>query len=74
VREGVLLRGWWVREMLTHALAAHRAHDALLAQPLRVGAAEGALTRLMLAQNRTLRANALGNFGTLLHTIARTRR
>ena len=42
VREGLELRAWWVQEMLGHAVAADRANDAVLAQPLRVGAAQGA--------------------------------
>ena len=42
IREGLALRGWWLGEMLATDVAAHRAHDAVLAQPLRLEPAEGA--------------------------------
>jgi hypothetical protein len=52
------------------ALAAHRAHDALLAQPLRLRTAEGPNDAPHVLAERTLRAHALGDFGVLLHAIA----
>ena len=64
VREGLELRAWWVRGDARHAVAAHRADDALLAQPFRVERSRRCgIARLMYRQNATLRANALGNFG-----------
>jgi len=70
-REGLQLRGWWVNEMLTTAspLTEHMTlfwhnHFASSQQKVR-------FSELMYRQNVTLRANALGHFGDLLHAIAR---
>jgi uncharacterized protein (DUF1800 family) len=54
-----------------HHEPAHRAHDALLARPLRHRPAEGPLRPAHVPQNVLLRREALGNFRTLLHGIAR---
>jgi uncharacterized protein (DUF1800 family) len=70
-REILELRGWWVGEMLSTpspltermTLFWHN-HFASSQQKVR-------LAELMYRQNATLRANALGNFATLLHAIAR---
>ena len=71
VREGLDLRGWWVTEMLvTPSPLSERMtlfwHNHFVSSQQKVKLAE-----LMYRQNVTLRANALGNFGELLHAIAR---
>ena len=71
VREGLQLRAWWVQEMLstpsplTERMTLFWHNHFVSAQP------KVRLTRLMAVQNATLRAHALGNFGTLLHAIAK---
>ena len=53
-------------------LAAHRADDAVLAQPLRVGAAESAdRAPHVSAERHACASTPLGNFGVLLHAIAK---
>ncbi|HKW81868.1 MAG TPA: DUF1800 domain-containing protein [Casimicrobiaceae bacterium] len=71
IREGLELRGWWVGEMLaTPSPLTERMtlfwHNHFVSSQQKVRLAE-----LMYRQNVTLRAHALGNFGTLLHAIAR---
>jgi uncharacterized protein (DUF1800 family) len=71
IREGMQLRGWWAAEMLTTAspLTEHMTlfwHNHFVSSQQKVKFAE-----LMYRQNVTLRANALGHFGDLLHAIAR---
>jgi uncharacterized protein (DUF1800 family) len=71
VREGLELRGWWVSEMLaTPSPLTERMtlfwHNHFVSSQQKVK-----LALLMYRQNLTLRANALGNFGELLHAIAR---
>ncbi|HWZ74794.1 MAG TPA: DUF1800 domain-containing protein [Casimicrobiaceae bacterium] len=71
IREGLELRGWWVGEMLsTPSPLTERMtlfwHNHFVSSQQKVKLAE-----LMYRQNATLRANALGNFADLLHTIAR---
>ena len=71
VREGLDLRGWWVAEMLaTPSPLTERMtlfwHNHFVSSQQKVKLAE-----LMYRQNVTLRANALGNFGDMLHAIAR---
>jgi len=71
VREGLELRGWWVGEMLaTPSPLTERMtlfwHNHFVSSQQKVKLAE-----LMYRQNVTLRANALGNFGDMLHAIAR---
>ena len=71
VREGLELRGWWVGEMLatTSPLTERMTlfwHNHFVSSQQKVKLAE-----LMYRQNATLRANALGNFGEMLHAIAR---
>ncbi len=46
------LQSWWLTEMHHHALAARREDDPLLAQPLRVERAEGALAAAHLPAER----------------------
>jgi uncharacterized protein (DUF1800 family) len=71
IREGLELRGWWIGEMLsTPSPLTERMtlfwHNHFVSSQQKVKLAE-----LMYRQNATLRANALGNFADLLHTIAR---
>ena len=71
IREGLQLRGWWVGEMLdTPSPLTERMtlfwHNHFVSSQQKVRLAE-----LMYRQNVTLRANALGNFGELLHAIGR---
>ncbi len=71
VREGLALRAWWMQEMvvtpspLTERMTLFWHNHFVSAQP------KVRVTRLMYRQNALLRENALGNFGTLLHAIAR---
>ena len=71
VREGLDLRGWWIGEMLsTPSPLTERMtlfwHNHFVSSQQKVKPA-----LLMYRQNLTLRAHALGNFGGLLHAIAR---
>ena len=71
VREGVELRGWWMREMLaTPSPLTERMtlfwHNHFVSSQQKVRFA-----RLMYDQNAILRANALGRFDTLLHASAK---
>ncbi|MEP7207702.1 MAG: DUF1800 family protein [Casimicrobiaceae bacterium] len=71
VQDGLVLRAWWLQEMLvtpsplTERMTLFWHNHFVSAQP------KVRVTRLMLAQNTTLRANALGNFGSLLHALAK---
>ncbi|MEP7276835.1 MAG: DUF1800 domain-containing protein [Betaproteobacteria bacterium] len=70
-KRGVELRDWWMREMLaTPSPLTERMtlfwHNHFVSSQQKVRAAQS-----MLAQNVTLRAHALGNFGTLLHAAAK---
>jgi uncharacterized protein (DUF1800 family) len=71
IREGLQLRGWWLNEMLTtpSPLTEHMTlfwHNHFVSSQQKVK-----LSELMYRQNVTLRVNALGHFGDLLHAIAR---
>jgi uncharacterized protein (DUF1800 family) len=71
VKEGLALRAWWLREMLsTPSPLSERMtlfwHDHFATSQRKVR-----LAALMYRQNATLRANAVGNFGVLLHVVAR---
>jgi uncharacterized protein (DUF1800 family) len=71
IREGLELRGWWIEEMITtpSPLTEHMTlfwHNHFVSSQQKVRFAE-----LMYRQNVLLRANALGNFGVMLHAIAR---
>lgn len=70
-REGVELRAWWLREMrdTPRPLAEKMTlfwhnHFATAMQKVKSG-------QLMYRQNLTLRRHALGNFGELLHAVAK---
>jgi uncharacterized protein (DUF1800 family) len=70
-RETQEVRAWWVQEMLrtpsplTERMTLFWHNHFVSSQP------KVRVARLMYAQNVTLRAHALGNFGTLLHAIAK---
>ena len=71
IREGLQLRAWWVQEMLdTPSPLTERLtlfwHNHFVSSQQKVRFA-----RLMYQQNATFRANALGNFGTLLHAASK---
>jgi uncharacterized protein (DUF1800 family) len=71
VRRGLELRAWWMEEMLaTPSPLTERLtlfwHNHFVSSQQKVR-----VTRLMYAQNALLRANALGNFGTLLHAVSK---
>ncbi|MEP6997788.1 MAG: DUF1800 domain-containing protein [Betaproteobacteria bacterium] len=71
IRKGLELRGWWVGEMLaTSSPLTERMtlfwHNHFVSSQQKVR-----LAWFMYRQNATLRANALGNFGDLLHAVAR---
>jgi uncharacterized protein (DUF1800 family) len=71
IRNGLELRGWWIEEMLvTPSPLTERMtlfwHNHFVSSQQKVK-----LAVLMYRQNVTLRENALGNFGTLLHAVAR---
>ena len=70
-RDGLALRAWWMREMLvTPSPLTERMtlfwHNHFLSSQAKVR-----LARLMYRQNVTLRAYATGDFGELLHAIAK---
>jgi uncharacterized protein (DUF1800 family) len=70
-KAGLQLRGWWVQEMLvTPSPLTERMtlfwHNHFVSSQQKVR-----LARLLYAQNVTLRANALGNFGDLLHAASK---
>jgi uncharacterized protein (DUF1800 family) len=70
-RRGLEMRAWWVQEMLvTPSPLTERMtlfwHNHFVSSQQKVRVA-----RLMYAQNAALRANALGNFGTLLHVASK---
>jgi uncharacterized protein (DUF1800 family) len=70
-RAGLQLRGWWVQEMLvTPSPLTERMtlfwHNHFVSSQQKVRVA-----RLLYDQNVLLRANALGNFGDLLHAASK---
>jgi uncharacterized protein (DUF1800 family) len=70
-RQGLELRGWWVQEMIaTPSPLTERMtlfwHNHFVSSQQKVR-----FPRMLYEQNATFRANALGNFGTLLHAAAR---
>ena len=71
VREGLELRAWWVQEMLTTPSPLTERMTLVWHNHFVSGQPKVRVTRLMYRQNVTLRTYALGNFGTMLHAIAR---
>jgi uncharacterized protein (DUF1800 family) len=71
IRQDLELRGWWLQEMLatTSPLTERMTlfwHNHFVSSQQKVRVA-----RFMYAQNALLRANALGNFGTMLHAVSK---
>jgi uncharacterized protein (DUF1800 family) len=71
IRDGLELRGWWVEEMLTTPSPLTEKMTLFWHNHFVSGQQKVKLAVLMYRQNVTLRENALGNFGDLLHAIAR---
>jgi uncharacterized protein (DUF1800 family) len=71
VRQGLELRGWWLREMtvtpspLTERMTLFWHNHFVSAQP------KVRWTPMMARQNALLREHALGDFGRLLHAVAK---
>lgn len=71
IRRGIELRAWWYREMLaTPSPLTERMtlfwHNHFVSSQQKVKSSQ-----LMYRQNLLLRSQALGNFGTLLHAVAK---
>ena len=71
IRDGLELRGWWVEEMLVTSSPLTERMTLFWHNHFVSGQQKVKLALLMYRQNVTLRANALGRFGDLLHAIAR---
>jgi uncharacterized protein (DUF1800 family) len=71
IREGLELRGWWVEEMLATPSPLTERMTLFWHNHFVSGQQKVKLAELMYRQNVTLRANALGRFGDLLHAVAR---
>jgi uncharacterized protein (DUF1800 family) len=71
VREGLELRGWWVGEMLATPSPLTERMTLFWHNHFVSGQQKVKLAALMFRQNVTLRAHALGNFGAMLHAVAR---
>ena len=71
VREGVELRAWWVQEMLATASPLTERMTLFWHNHFVSGQQKVRFGRLMYEQNATLRANAVGNFATLLHAASK---
>src|SRR5438552_15916801 len=70
-RKGLELRGWWVTEMLSTPSPLTERMTLFWHNHFVSGQQKVKLAQLMYRQNVTLRANALGRFGDLLHAVAR---
>src|SRR6266702_46623 len=71
VRKGLELRGWWVEEMLVTPSPLTERMTLFWHNHFVSGQQKVKLALLMYRQNVTLRGNALGRFGDLLHAVAR---
>lgn len=70
-REALALKSWWMREMIESPAPLQERmtlfwHNHFATSQQKVGSAQA-----MWRQHQLLRANALGNFSTLLHAIAK---
>ena len=70
-RAGLALRAWWIQEMLITPSPLTERMTLFWHNHFVSGQPKVRVSRLMYRQNVTLRANAVGNFGTLLHAIAK---
>jgi uncharacterized protein (DUF1800 family) len=71
VRESLEIRAWWLTEMVVTASPLTERMTLFWHNHFVSGQPKVRVSRLMYRQNVTLRAHALGNFGALLHAIAR---
>ena len=71
VKEGLALRAWWLREMLTTPSPLSERMTLFWHDHFATSQRKVRLAALMYRQNATLRANAVGNFAVLLHAVAR---
>ena len=70
-QEGLALRAWWVEEMLATPSPLTERMTLFWHNHFVSGQPKVRLSRFMYRQNVTLRAHAAGNFGVLLHAIAK---
>ncbi|MBI1890751.1 MAG: DUF1800 domain-containing protein [Burkholderiales bacterium] len=71
IRQGIELRGWWLRQMLTTSSPLSERmtlfwHNHFVSSQKKVRS-----SLLMYRQNMLLRQHALGNFGDLLHAVSK---
>lgn len=70
-RDVMALRAWWLHEMLVTRSPLTERMTLFWHGHFATGVQKVRLATLMYRQNATLRANAVGNFGALLHAVAR---
>ncbi|HXU50608.1 MAG TPA: DUF1800 domain-containing protein [Casimicrobiaceae bacterium] len=70
-RDTMALRAWWLHEMLVTPSPLTERMTLFWHGHFATGVQKVRLATLMYRQNATLRANAVGNFGALLHAVAR---
>ena len=71
IQQGLELRAWWVQEMLATTSPLTERMTLFWHNHFVSGQQKVRFGRLMYEQNATLRANALGNFATLLHAASK---
>lgn len=71
VQQGLALRGWWLQEMATTPSPVSEKMTLFWHNHFVSGQDKVKLASLMYRQNTLLRREALGNFATLLHDIAK---
>jgi uncharacterized protein (DUF1800 family) len=71
IERGLELREWWYREMLTSPSPLTEKMTLFWHNHFATSQRKVRFAQLMYRQNVTLRRNALGNFGAMLHDIAR---
>jgi uncharacterized protein (DUF1800 family) len=71
VEQGVELRAWWLREMLLTPSPLSERMTLFWHNHFATSQRKVRITQLMYRQNVLLRREALGNFGTLLHAVAK---
>jgi uncharacterized protein (DUF1800 family) len=71
VRRGIDLRTWWLNEMLTTPSPLTEKMTLLWHNNFVSSQQKVKYSQLMYRQNALLRANALGNFGAMLHAVSR---
>ena len=71
VQQGLALRGWWLQEMRETRSPVSEKMTLFWHNHFVSGQSKVKLAELMYQQNALLRREALGNFATLLHAIAK---